>query len=304
MQYYLGIDGGGTSTRMRLQNDAGVTLGQSKSGSANIGLGADIVLSSMQSCISDILGQAQLTPSDTANIHVAGGLAGTETIADVQWLHDYFQSYASFAVYSDCHVACVGAFSNDHVEDNHVGDDRGNDTNGALLISGTGSVGWAINGDKSYRVGGWGFYIGDLYSGAWLGHEALRRAAYYYDGLCDSAMSKAVLEQFDGEIRTLFDWSLKAKPADYAQFAPYVINHAENGDATAIELMQQAGDGIGEMANHLLTKSNTHQWCFVGGVSHAITPYLQPPMAEKLITPRGDALTGAIMLARKNSKAL
>ena len=282
MQYYLGIDGGGTSCRMRLIDGDGTVLGESQAGASNLCLGAERVLPAMDTCVNAVLAQSHLSRDVIPHIHVVAGMAGTESLQDTDWFDDYFADFASIKLYSDCHIACVGALGG---------------ADGALIIAGTGSVGWAIRGQDHFRIGGWGFYTSDLYSGAWLGHEAVRHAHHAYDGLCNSTLSLSVLGAFDNDSRNIVEWALTAKPADYGKFARHVIDHAEGGDTLARTIMQQAGDGISQMATDLMAKSNTHRWCFAGGVAPAITPYLNPSVAGKQTPIVGDALDGAMLLA-------
>ena len=37
----------------------------------------------------------------------------------------------------------------------------------------------------------------------------------------------------------------------------------------------------------------------IGGVAEKLTPWLPPPVRARLSTPRGDALDGAILMARR-----
>lgn len=52
---------------------------------------------------------------------------------------------------------------------------------GAILISGTGSVIYGKYKDKIFRAGGWGRYIGDEGSGYWIGAEALNKLGIFFD---------------------------------------------------------------------------------------------------------------------------
>jgi glucosamine kinase len=54
--YYLGIDGGGTRCRARLQDDNGHTIGEGKSGPANIRLGLDTSWGNIMAAIDSALG--------------------------------------------------------------------------------------------------------------------------------------------------------------------------------------------------------------------------------------------------------
>ena len=53
MTYFLGIDGGGSSCRMRLVNDAGIILSECKSGSTNLFLGSETVLKNIDDLYSE-----------------------------------------------------------------------------------------------------------------------------------------------------------------------------------------------------------------------------------------------------------
>ena len=68
---------------------------------------------------------------------------------------------------TDAQAACVGAHG---------------ESDGGVIIAGTGTVGWATVNGQTHRVGGWGLPISDEGSGAWLGIEALRRVLWAADG--------------------------------------------------------------------------------------------------------------------------
>jgi len=53
---------------------------------------------------------------------------------------------------------------------------------GVLLLSGTGSMAWAGDGNRDLRVGGWGEAFGDEGSAHWIGREALSEATRALDG--------------------------------------------------------------------------------------------------------------------------
>lgn len=71
--YFVGIDGGGTSCRARIKDSQGNFLGEAKSGSANIMLGAEIAMASILESITSAAEQGGLTQQDFASMHV--GLA-------------------------------------------------------------------------------------------------------------------------------------------------------------------------------------------------------------------------------------
>ena len=77
-RYLVGIDGGGTSCRARICDLDGNILGEAKTGSANILLGSDIAMASIQQAITLAAQQAQLTTADYPTMSVGLALAGAE----------------------------------------------------------------------------------------------------------------------------------------------------------------------------------------------------------------------------------
>lgn len=78
MNYYVGIDGGGTSCRARIRNQQGEWVGEAKSGSANIMLGVEVALCSVVDAITQAAEQGGLSPDDFPRMHVGLALAGAE----------------------------------------------------------------------------------------------------------------------------------------------------------------------------------------------------------------------------------
>lgn len=77
-QYFVGIDGGGTSCRARIRNEQGETLGEAKSGSANIMLGVQLAMDSIITAVTEAAKQGGLSDADLNNMHLGMALAGAE----------------------------------------------------------------------------------------------------------------------------------------------------------------------------------------------------------------------------------
>ena len=163
----FGVDGGGTKCRARLADARGNVLGEGIAGPANIRFGVEQAFVEIFRAFEQCLGHAGLTSKDRrviACLALAGFGALTQSDAAQTYPHSFFRMVCT----SDARAACVGA---------HGGED------GAIIIAGTGSVGWALIDGCDYRVGGWGFPVSDEGSGAWLGCEAVRRVLWAHDGL-------------------------------------------------------------------------------------------------------------------------
>lgn len=146
INFYCGVDGGGTSCRARITDKQGKRLGEAKTGSANILLGNDIAWASINQAISEAAGQAGIPVSQFDQIAVGLALAGAEQRS--AW-HEFMKQphvYGHVTLNTDAYGALMGAFN---------GDD------GAILIAGTGSCGIVRAGGECSVIGGREFPISD-----------------------------------------------------------------------------------------------------------------------------------------------
>jgi glucosamine kinase len=188
------------------------------------------------------------------------------------------------ALATDAETACLGA---------HDGGD------GGILVVGTGSCGMAKVGADWVRVGGWGFPVSDQGSGAWLGLRAIRAALWAHDGLAEpTPLTEAVLAEFGGDPEMVVAWLETALPRDYAALAPMVVTHAEAGAADAAAIL---GDAAGEVAAMLdrLFGLGPARVCLMGGLAPVMARRLPERLRTRLSAPLGDALDGALILARR-----
>jgi glucosamine kinase len=75
---YVGIDGGGTSCRARIRDHQGRLLGEANGGSANILLGVELALQSINETVSIAAKSASLDHSQFAFMHLGLALADAE----------------------------------------------------------------------------------------------------------------------------------------------------------------------------------------------------------------------------------
>lgn len=278
---FAGVDGGGTKCRVRLRDGEGRLIGQAEGGPANIRLGLPLIWSN----ILDALQQAQQQAGDTTpldRIAIGLGLAGIADASDADRTIAAGPRFARCDAASDAHTACLGAFSS---------------RDGAILISGTGSAGYAWVGGKAHPVGGWGFEVCDDGSAADLGRQALRVTLQAEDGLTPkSDFTDALLRHF-GRQADIVHWVTDATPRDYGALAPLVMDHANRKDPIAVALVEQQAQHIGRYIARLIALGAS-KVCLVGGMAPVFMPWLSPAAREGLAEPEQDALDGAILLAR------
>ena len=190
---------------------------------------------------------------------------------------------------TDAHAACLGA---------HDGRD------GGVIIAGTGAVAWAVIEGKTYRIGGWGLPISDEGSGAWIGSEALRRVLWAHDDrIAWTPLLRELFADFSNDPHAIVVWTATASPREFGAFAPRVADYARNDDPVAIELMRTAAAHIDSLAARLIALG-VPQLALVGGLAAALQPWLGLETTSRLIQPAGDAVQGALTLARAAAEAL
>lgn len=284
----LGVDGGGTGCRARLTDVNGQVLGEGTGGPANIRFGIKESFAAVLHAADMCLEQAGLSLQD-AEIVACLALAGASEPTHLAAARTYNLPFAHTLLTTDAHAACMGA---------HGG------KNGGIIVVGTGSVGWGIVGNREHRVGGWGFPVSDEGSGAWLGCEAVRRVLWAYDGrIAWTGLLKKLLERFEGDPHAIVRWMGQARPRDFGSLAPVIIEYAGRGDPVGCELMQGAAHYVDVMAERLAALG-VPRLSLSGGLAASIEQWLAPSTRELLVAPLGDALSGALLLARLEAETL
>lgn len=286
---FLGIDGGGTSCRARLCAPSGVRLGEGLAGPANIRLGLTQSLNAVLDATRQCLQQAGLASEDLPRVSACLALAGASEPNDLAAARRTHHPFGNTVITTDAHAACLGAH-------------RGKD--GGIIVVGTGTIGWAEVAGRRHRVGGWGFQVSDEGSGAWLGREAIRRVLWAHDGRAPwTELLKTVWQRFDENPHVVVRWSATAQPRDFGSLAPLVVQHAEQRDPAAVELMTLAAGHIDALAARLVALG-TERICLVGGLATTFKGRASDATRAHLVSPAGDALDGALMLARTAAQTI
>lgn len=287
--FYVGIDGGGTSCRARIRDAQGNFIGEAKSGSANIMLGASVAMESILSAINEAAAQGGLSRDDYANMHVGLALAGAEHRASWQSFMQQAHPFASITLNTDAYGACIGAH---------------NGKEGAIMIAGTGSCGIYLQGTTQHVVGGREFPISDQGGGAVMGLRLIQQVLLAEDGIRQKTpLCEHVMQHFNHDIDAIVEWSKTALPRDYGQFSPAIFQHAESNDPLAVEMLRQTAQDI-EMFLVALNKRGAERICLMGSIAERIVKWLSPPVQQWIVDAQFDAIEGAIMFAGKSEHNL
>ncbi len=292
---FIGIDGGGTKTSVRVENAVGELLGQAKSGPANIRTSIPQAWHSILTGIETALAATSIRLDDRQyRFHIGLGLAGTEDHQAAQEFLGRPHPFTSLILDSDAYTACLAA---------HNGED------GTIIIIGTGVIGYSLYQQQRYTVAGWGFPYSDKGCGAWLGMEAIRLVFRYIDGqVADSSLIQAILARFNNEVNDIVSWSNVAGPAEFADIAPLVISQIEQQDVYAVGLIEEASREIELIAETLEKKLPANHTplpcCLLGGIAPFIQPRIRTAVQSRLVTQQYDAAKGAIFMLKQQCGAL
>ena len=285
---FIGVDGGGTGCRARIEDAEGRVLGTGIAGPAAVRLGIDQSLAALESACRAAVAEAGLKPEALAEMDAGVGLAGIGRKGILEALVERPHPFRSVIYVNDANIACIGA---------HGGRD------GGVVIIGTGSVGFAVVKGQEVRVGGYGFPISDEGSGADLGLHAIRLALRANDGRAlATSFTREVMARFHDDPFEAVAWMDGATATDYATLAPLVMRHADAGDPVGRRIVRDAAEQIDELVRRLV-ECEAPRIALLGGLASSMEPWLAPDVQRRLCAVEGDAVAGALHLARRVATA-
>lgn len=287
---FIGVDGGATKVQVRIEDSAGRLIGQGRGGPSNIRLSVSVTWASIFQAIEEALYSSGISIYDKTrySFHAGMGLAGCETKDAYQEFLKHPHPFKTLKVVSDAHTSCLGA---------HGGRD------GAIIIAGTGVVGYQLENGKSTKVGGWGFPHDDIGSGAWLGLEVTRLTFQWIDHRIEkSPLLEEVFDFFNQDLDYFLGWANHANSTEYARLAPLIINFAQHNDHIAIQLLKTAAIGIDSIHATLLklqrNQSTPLPCSLFGGISPFLLPYLSESLRKRIVPQKADENKGALLMIR------
>ena len=270
--FVLGVDGGGTRTRVAVVGVDGRLRGIGMAGSSNYDdVGKDAAQAAIDLAAREALAVAGADRAHSAAIFL--GMAGVTSDADKQHIRDIALALElapadRIGVNHDCSAALAGGLEG---------------RPGIVQILGTGSSCYGRNAaGESWMAGGRGQWISDEASGNWLGIQAMRMAVRAYDGRTpDTILLPLVLASL--EIDSIEDilhrqFVVGLTRAEIAALAPLVLDAADAGDAVAAEILDRGAQEVAEMVAAVarklgLDRAPVCEVCVVGGVVEGSASY-------------------------------
>lgn len=287
IEWMIGVDGGGSGCRAAVADRTGRILGRGRGGAANILSDRAGAMASIDAAIDGALTEAALGSDALSRAGVVLGLAGSN-VGDGAAHVVASLPVAAAAVVSDALIALEGAFS---------------DGDGAIVILGTGSALMVRRGGDVRSFGGWGFRLGDFGGGARIGQSVLAESLLAYDGFRPATpLTDRTLAAFADTPGTMVEFARTATPADFARFAPSAFEGAATGDPCGRRIVAEAAAAIDEGLDRVIADGDCPV-ALLGGLAPLYPDWLAPRHRQRLVAPIGDALSGALGIARRRFSA-
>lgn len=244
--YLIGIDGGGTSSRLLAMDLAGNELCSCRGKSISLESNhATVVKNNLLLLLNKMQSSFGLSLEHCLGMCV--GTAGVDTeytrLAMENMLDDLGMNFP-IKVVNDSEIAL---YANTHGKA------------GIMIISGTGSIGYGLNEEKkTWRVGGFGYLVGDQGSAYWVGAKGIEAALMAYDHskqdtcLINDFCKYLNLNSFD----EILDFVYQKNKSDLAQLAYVVDDAREKKDAVAAQIMDEALDSLMLLISTLVRELN------------------------------------------------
>ncbi|HYL74273.1 MAG TPA: BadF/BadG/BcrA/BcrD ATPase family protein [Bryobacteraceae bacterium] len=259
-EYFLGVDGGQSSTTALIGDAAGRVIGSGSGGPGNHVAAAE-ARAKFTKAIDDCVGAAcREAGIDAAGVRFTSACLGfSGGPADKQAILKELVKSERMLVTHDGMIALAGATAGEP---------------GLITIAGTGSFAFGRNKGETARAGGWGYLFGDEGSGFYITRQALRAALRFEEGWGPPTSLRPVLLDATGA-RNVNDllhrfYTPEFPRARVAGYAKLVDEAAEKGDAAAREVMEEAARELAKLAHavrqQLFDEEEPARVSYVGGV--------------------------------------
>jgi N-acetylglucosamine kinase-like BadF-type ATPase len=259
-RFFLGVDGGQSSTTALIADDTGKVLGVGRGGPCNhVGAaeGRKKFINAIQGCLEAASHQASLD----APVHFAAACLGfSGGPVDKEAILREILRCDQLTVTTDALIALSGATAGQP---------------GVIVIAGTGSIAFGRNAEgRTARAGGWGYIFGDEGGGFDLTRQALRAALRSEEGWGPpTALHERLLESTGArdanDLLHRFYTTEFPRPS-IAALSKVIDEAAQDGDPVARDILhngaQQLASIAGAVRAQLFQPGEKARVAYIGGV--------------------------------------
>lgn len=291
MSYTCGWDGGGTKTEMLCLDGSGRTLAQGFAGPMNLnGASRAGVAATVREAVEWMARHAPGGLDACEGLVI--GAAGISNAAAAALLTEAARQAGyggPLALRGDQEIALAGAIEGP----------------GAVVIAGTGSIGYGRDADgRIIRVGGWGHVIDDGGSGYAIGRDILAAVVRAADGregptcLTEQVFARLGIAAVPGLITWLY--RPETTKRDVAALAPLLLEALEQADPTAQGIAERAAGALAEMAEVLWRRLNLTEGELA--LTGSIIDHF-PSIRQEIVRRCGERYPGIRVIAPRHSPA-
>lgn len=241
----IGLDVGGTSTRVLAVDLAGNRIAENRGSGGNpVSRGAHTAVRNVAETLAPVM---KIVPAERVR-SVVMGIAGIATLKN-ETGEPLFNP-----VWRDMGLSTPARLVADAVVAFTAGTPQ---PSGTVLIAGTGAIATGITEHKlsGRRSDGYGWLLGDLGSGFWLGREAVAATLRHVDGtgpgggLVDAVVAAMLPAGVAPTVNRIVSEVMSNRPVALSRYAPLVTGAADDGDDLANQIVDTA-------VEHLVTSVN------------------------------------------------
>lgn len=304
MEYIIGIDGGGTKTKLKVSSVSKNFIWSCSSGPCNLtSEKPEIVRENLHSLINRCLVINKFNTNDCLGICLGAAGAGSAKIRKLLYeIINELNITTNILITTDSEATFYGALDGER---------------GIVLISGTGSICYGKNQyGQIHRTGGWGHLISDEGSAYYIGISVLRQVMKSYDS-CDhkTILTELVLNSLGlNEPPELIDfiYSKDTGKAEIARLAVLCDEACDYGDEVAENIMQDSALQLFELTDTVVRKLDMGEGtynCAYSGSTITNSKHLKQAFFEILsrkyqninfFKSKNDAAWGCVLLMLEN----
>ena len=271
--WVLGIDGGGTKTRLWLIREDGQTGAVSVQEGTNLhDVSEDQALASLTLGLEELFSDTGAGPEHIAS--AAWGAAGVDLPGDQERYAHLLHRLGlprPVVIQNDVQASHRAAFAHGQT--------------GVMLNAGTGSIAYGRHGGHERRTGGWGDLLGDEGSAYAIALSGLKKVVKALDGRGQPTTLGEKMAQSAGEVSVE---ALLKKTMEHtvprhaiAALAPAVAQAAGEGDMPAMMVLEQAAVDLAALVLAVargLVMPSPVRVCLMGGAFRLGPPLMEPFM--------------------------
>lgn len=299
-RFYLGIDGGQSSTVALISDEYGRIIGYGRGGPCNH-VGSEAGRAKFLNAVGDCLDQAcRASAIHSRSVKFAAACLGFSGGGEdkLAYVHELIES-AKYKVTHDAEIALAGATAGEP---------------GIIVIAGTGSIAFGRNAEgKMARAGGWGYIFGDEGGGFDIAKRALRAALQYEEGWGpETSLRNLLIKRSDASSTNelMHRYYADLRREEIASVAQAVDGAAAQGDAVAQNILKDAAAQLAwyveGVYRNLFRAGETVRIAYIGGVfrssflrgqfAKGIQERIECPCSPPLMSPAAGAVLEALRL--------